>query len=115
MGGLLSAVTVATLQGETRSIAADALLPFFGLSMHLGPIADWGLNLEHNHIAVDPSTSETNQPGIYAVGDISTYPNKLKLILSGFAECAMAAHAIYGRIHPDEALHWEYSTTKGVP
>ncbi len=114
-GGRLSAVIVATLEGELRRLEADALLPFFGLSTNLGPIAEWGLNLERNLIVVDPATCETSTPGIYAVGDIAGYPGKLKLILNGFGEAAMAAHAIYRRVHPDRPLHWEYSTHKGVP
>jgi thioredoxin reductase (NADPH) len=113
--GRLDAVIVATMAGETRRLEADALLAFFGLSMNLGPIADWGLALERNLIRVDPATAETNQPGIFAVGDIAHYPGKLKLILSGFAETALAAHAIHPLIHPGEELHWEYSTTKGLP
>ncbi len=113
--GQISAVVVSTLEGEERRLEADTLLPFFGLSMNLGPIAQWGLNLDHNHILVDPATSATSQPGIYAVGDIARYPGKLKLILSGFAEAAMAAHAIHPLVHPGEVLHFEYSTTKGVP
>ncbi len=113
--GQLTAVQVATLKGEGLRLEADVLLAFYGLSMNLGPIADWQLDLQNNHIAVDPATCQTNRPGIYAVGDIVDYPNKLKLILSGFHECAMAAHAIYHRLHPDEELHWEYSTTKGLP
>jgi thioredoxin reductase (NADPH) len=83
--------------------------------MNLGPIAEWGLNLERNLVVVDPATCETNAPGIFAIGDIAGYANKLKLILSGFSEAAMAAHAIHPLVHPGEALHWEYSTTKGVP
>ncbi|HEX3497702.1 MAG TPA: NAD(P)/FAD-dependent oxidoreductase [Stellaceae bacterium] len=114
-GGRLSHVVVADLDGGTKRLEADALLAFFGLAMNLGPIAQWGLALERNHIVVDPATAETSQPGIFAIGDIATYKNKLKLILSGFAEAAMAAHAIYPRVHPGEALHFEYSTTKGVP
>ena len=114
-GGRLEAVTVKTLEGETRRLEAEILLPFFGLSMNLGPIADWGLTLDHGHVAVDPSNCQTNAPGVFAVGDIARYPGKLKLILCGFSEAAMAAHAIYGLVHPDQALHWEYSTTKGVP
>ena len=113
--GRLEAVIVRDLDGGTRALPADALLPFFGLSMNLGPIAEWGLNLDRNHIAVDPSTSMTSRDGIYAIGDIATYPNKLKLILTGFSEAAMAAHAIHPRVFPGEALHWEYSTTKGLP
>ena len=113
--GRLSAVIVRTLDGAIRRLEADVLLPFFGLSMNLGPIATWGLNLDRNLIAVDPATCATNVPGVFAIGDIATYPGKLKLILSGFSEAAMAAHTIFGLVHPDEELHWEYSTTKGVP
>jgi thioredoxin reductase (NADPH) len=83
--------------------------------MNLGPIANWGLNLERNHIKVDPASCATSAPGIFAIGDIASYPGKLKLILSGFAEAAAAAHAIYPLAHPGEVLHFEYSTTKGVP
>ena len=114
-GGKLAAVAVQTLEGETRRLEADALLPFFGLAMNLGPIARWGLALDRNHIKVDPATYETSAKGIYAIGDIASYPGKLKLILTGFAEAAAAAHAAYARVHPGEALHFEYSTTKGVP
>jgi thioredoxin reductase (NADPH) len=114
-GKQLRAVEVATLEGEKRTLAADHLLAFFGLSMDLGPIANWGLNLHLNHIRVNPTTAETNTPGIFAIGDIATYEHKLKLILCGFSEAALAAHAIYRIIHPDKALHFEYSTSKGVP
>ncbi len=113
--GTLAAVLVATLKGEVRRLEADSLLLFFGLSNDLGPIADWGLALERSQVAVDPATCETSLAGVYAIGDIAAYDNKLKLILSGFHEAAMAAHAIRHRIHPDEELHWEYSTTKGLP
>lgn len=113
--GQLSGVTVATLQGEQKTLPADVLLPFFGLSMDLGPIAGWGLALERHHLPVTPATCETNLPGIFAIGDVATYPGKLKLILQGFAEGAMAAHAIHPIIHPGQALHFEYSTSKGVP
>ncbi len=114
-GTHLSAVVVEDLDGDARHLPADVLLPFFGLSMNLGPIADWGLGLDKHHIVVDPQTCQTSTPGIFAIGDIATYPGKLKLILCGFSEAAMAAHAIYPLVHPGEALHWEYSTTKGVP
>jgi thioredoxin reductase (NADPH) len=114
-GTRLTGVVVATLKGETRVIPADNLLAFYGLSMELGPIAAWGLGLERSHVAVAPATCETNIPGIHAVGDIATYPGKLKLILQGFSEAAMAAHAIHPRVFPGEALHFEYSTSKGVP
>ena len=106
---------VATLAGETRRLEADRLLPFFGLSMDLGPIADWGLSLERGHLHVQAATCETSVPGVFAIGDVATYPGKLKLILQGFSEAAMAAHAIHPIVHPDVALHFEYSTSKGVP
>jgi thioredoxin reductase (NADPH) len=113
--GDLKQITLKTLEGTAKTIDADVLLPFFGLSMELGPIADWSLNLDMNHISVDPLTAATNQPGIFAIGDIATYPRKLKLILSGFHEAAMAAHSIHPIVHPDVPLHFEYSTSKGVP
>ncbi len=113
--GHLRAVEVADLDGKTRRLPADLLLPFFGLSMDLGPIAGWGLALERHHLAVTPATCETSTPGIFAIGDVATYPGKLKLILQGFSEAAMAAHAIHPIIFPGTALHFEYSTTKGVP
>ncbi|HET7881757.1 MAG TPA: NAD(P)/FAD-dependent oxidoreductase [Acetobacteraceae bacterium] len=113
--GVLHHVEVATLQGETRLLEADVLLPFFGLSMDLGPIAAWGLDSHLHHVKVDPATCQTSMPGVFAIGDVTTYPGKLKLILQGFSEAAVAAHAIFGIAHPGEALHFEYSTTKGVP
>jgi thioredoxin reductase (NADPH) len=113
--GALRHVEVATLQGETRRLPADVLLPFFGLSMDLGPIAAWGLDSELHHVRIDPSTCRTSTQGVFAIGDVATYPGKLKLILQGFSEAAVAAHAIFGVVHPGEALHFEYSTTKGLP
>jgi thioredoxin reductase (NADPH) len=83
--------------------------------MNLGPIADWGLDLERHHIKIEQSTCATSVPGIFAIGDIATYPGKLKLILSGFAEAAAAAYSAFPLVHPGEVLHFEYSTTKGVP
>jgi thioredoxin reductase (NADPH) len=113
--GELRAVIVADLGGLTRRLDADRLLPFFGLATDLGPVAQWGLALDHNQITVDPATCATSHNGIFAIGDVAAYPGKLKLILSGFAEAALAAHAIHPLVHPGEALHFEYSTTKGVP
>jgi len=113
--GQLSSVVVATLDGDMKRIEADTLLPFFGLSMSLGPIADWELALQHNQIAIDPSTTATSKPGIFAIGDVVTYPGKLKLILTGFAEAAIAARSAYALVHPETPLHFEYSTTSGVP
>ncbi|MFQ5971237.1 MAG: NAD(P)/FAD-dependent oxidoreductase [Alphaproteobacteria bacterium] len=114
-GGRLTAVFVESLEGERRRLEADVLLPFFGLAMSLGPLAELGLALERGQIAVEPATCETNLSGVHAIGDIACYPGKLKLILSGFSEAAMAAHAMFRRVHPDQELHFEYSTVKGVP
>ncbi len=114
-GGALTHVAVATLEGEVKKLPADVLLPFFGLAMSLGPIAAWNLDMADGHIAVDPATCQTSRPGIYAIGDVARYPGKLKLILQGFSEAAMAAHAARAHLHPGETLHFEYSTTKGVP
>lgn len=114
-GRQLMAVSVKSLEGEIKEIPADILLPFYGLSMDLGPIAHWGLQLNTHHIQIDPQDCTTNVPGIYAIGDIATYPHKLKLILTGFAEAAQAAHAIRTYLHPGEVYHFEYSTTSGVP
>jgi len=113
--GALKQVVLKDLDGNVKKIEADALLAFFGLAMNLGPIANWGLNLVKGNIAVEPSTCETSAAGIFAIGDIAQYPGKLKLILQGFAEAAMAAHAAHKIVHPGEVLHFEYSTTKGVP
>lgn len=114
-GDTLSAVLVRDLDDNVRRLEADILLPFFGLSMDLGPIRDWGLEAEQSHLLVDPASCQTNRAGIYAIGDVATYPGKLKLILCGFSEAAMAAHHAFGLVHPDEALHFEYSTSKGRP
>jgi thioredoxin reductase (NADPH) len=114
-GGKLEAVIVKNLDGQTHRLFADALLPFFGLAQDLGPIAGFGLKAEHNLIAVDPATCSTNIPGVFAVGDVAAYPGKLKLILSGFAEAALAAHAARAHLRPGEVFHFEYSTTRGIP
>ena len=113
--GRLEAVEVADLDGGTRLLRADVLLAFFGLSMELGPIATWGLDLDRSQVTVTPATCETSVPGVFAVGDVASYPGKLKLILQGFSEAAMAAHAIHAIARPGTALHFEYSTSKGVP
>jgi thioredoxin reductase (NADPH) len=113
--GQLNAVIVTDLAGNERRLDADCLLPFFGLATQLGPLSSWGLAFDDNRIAVDPRSCATSRNGIFAIGDICTYPGKLKLILTGFAEAAVAAHAIHPLVHPGEALHFEYSTTKGVP
>ncbi|WP_341764084.1 NAD(P)/FAD-dependent oxidoreductase [Candidatus Tisiphia endosymbiont of Beris chalybata] len=112
--GKLDAVGVKDLEGNIRILPANILLPFFGLAQELGPIKNWGLNLKTNHILVDPQSLETNIPGIYAIGDIANYPGKLKLILTGFAEAASSLHHAYTKVFEGKALHFEYSTTKGV-
>lgn len=114
-GTRLESVVVRDLSGGEKKLQADVLLPFFGLAMELGPIAGWGLALEKNHITVNPRTMETSEKGVFAVGDIASYPGKLKLILCGFSETAMACHAARELVYPDQAHHFEYSTTQGVP
>ncbi len=109
-GGKLEAVDVKTREGETR-IAAQMLLAFFGLTMKLGPVANWGLNLENELIPVDTERFETSEKQIFAIGDINWYPGKLKLILSGFHEAALMAHAAHGYVHPDKKLLFQYTTS----
>lgn len=109
--GLLSAVTIKDKEGRESDIACDTLLPFYGLTMKLGPVADWGLNLDRNLIPVDTEKFETSTQGIYAIGDINTYPGKLKLILSGFHEGALMAHHAFHRVYPDKKLRFQYTTS----
>lgn len=113
--GTLEAVEVKDFSNNKKILPSTALLSFFGLSQELGPIAEWGLNLNHKHIAVDNTYFRTNIENIYAIGDIATYPGKLKLILTGFAEGASAMHHAYNKVFSDKPLHFEYSTTKGIP
>ena len=112
--GILEEVIVADLDGNKKRLKADILLPFFGLAQNLGPILDFGLNVNNHHIKVDYPYFETNVKGIYAVGDVATYEGKLKLILTSFAESASALHHAYSRVFDGKALHFEYSTTKGI-
>jgi thioredoxin reductase (NADPH) len=109
-GSTLEAVTVKTKEGEER-VAVTAMLPFFGLTMKLGPIADWGLNLEENLIPVDTEKFETSEPGIFAIGDINTYPGKLKLILSGFHEAALMAQKAHQYVYPGKKVLFQYTTS----
>ncbi|HIJ39199.1 MAG TPA: NAD(P)/FAD-dependent oxidoreductase [Rhodospirillaceae bacterium] len=113
--GILSAVVVSDLEGHQRKLPADVLLAFFGLASQLGPIAQWGLEMDGHQIAVDAARLATNLPGVFAIGDIASYPGKLKLILQGFSEAAMAAQAAHCVVRPDRAIHFEHSTTLGVP
>jgi thioredoxin reductase (NADPH) len=107
----LSSVTVRGEGGSTTDVACDRLLPFFGLTMKLGPVADWGLNLHENLIAVDTEKFETSEPGIFAIGDINHYPGKLKLILSGFHEAALMSQQAHRTIYPDKRLLFQYTTS----
>jgi thioredoxin reductase (NADPH) len=108
--GALAALTVRTKDGEIR-VPANRLMPFFGLTMKLGPVANWGLNLHENLIRVDTEKFETSQPGIFAVGDINWYPGKLKLILSGFHEAALMSQAAYKLVYPGKKLLFQYTTS----
>ena len=109
--GQLSAVTIKGNDGQIVDLDCDVMMPFFGLTMKLGPIADWGLNLHENLVPVDTEKFETNVTGMFAVGDINTYPGKLKLILSGFHEVALAAQKAHRYIYPDKKLTFQYTTS----
>ncbi len=109
--GRLAGVKVTGSDGVTRVVPMDMLLVFFGLSPKLGPIAQWGLDIERKQLKVDTEKFSTNVEGIFAVGDINTYPGKKKLILSGFHECALAAFAAAPLIFPDKKIHLQYTTT----
>ncbi|MBV1702183.1 MAG: NAD(P)/FAD-dependent oxidoreductase [Hyphomicrobiales bacterium] len=109
--GILSAAVVKGEDGSLHEVACDALMPFFGLTMKLGPIADWGLGLHENLVPADTAKFETNVPGIFAIGDINTYPGKLKLILSGFHEAALAAQKVHRYVYPDKKLSFQYTTS----
>ena len=113
--GYLEEVHLQDMEGGVKRIQADTLLAFFGLSMNLGPISEWGLNLDKSHIVVDPAGCETSVSGIFAIGDVATYPSKQKLILTGFAEAAQAAHKIRSLVYPGEVFHFQYSTSQGLP
>ncbi len=108
--GALEAVTVKTKEGDER-LACNRLLPFFGLTMKLGPVANWGLNLAENLIPVDTEKFESSEKGIFAIGDINTYPGKLKLILSGFHEAALMAQAAHRIVYPDKKVLFQYTTS----
>ncbi|MCJ7528311.1 MAG: NAD(P)/FAD-dependent oxidoreductase [Methyloceanibacter sp.] len=109
--GQLRSVTVKGADGATFEQPTEVMLPFFGLTMKLGPVADWGLNLEENLIPVDTAKFETSEARIFAVGDINTYPGKLKLILSGFHEAALMAQAAHKYVYPDKKLIFQYTTS----
>ena len=110
-GKNLSHVILSDLDNNSRTLEADILLPFFGLSQDLGSLQHIGLNIKNHHIIVSHPYFETNIKGIYAIGDVATYEGKLKLILTGFAEAASALHHAYSRVFDGKALHFEYSTS----
>jgi thioredoxin reductase (NADPH) len=107
----LESIDIKNDDEETKTLKTDYALGFFGLIMQLGPIANWGLNIDKKTIDVDTEKFETNQKGIYAVGDICSYPGKLKLILSGFHEGALAARACFKLARPNEKYRFEFTTS----
>jgi thioredoxin reductase (NADPH) len=111
----VSAVVVQTHEGQTTlQIPADQVLAFYGLHPKLGPVADWGLELEKKALRVDTEKFQTSVPGIFAIGDINTYPGKKKLILSGFHEAALAAFAIQHHLFPEKRQFLQYTTTSPI-
>lgn len=107
----LSGAMCKAADGSEFRVACNRMLPFFGLTMKLGPIAEWGLNLHENLIPVDTEKFETSEPGLFAIGDINTYPGKLKLILSGFHEGALAAQKVHRYVFPEKRLVFQYTTS----
>ena len=109
--GQLRSVTVKGSDGAMFEQPTEIMMPFFGLTMKLGPVADWGINLHENLIPVDTEKFETSEKGIFAIGDINTYPGKLKLILSGFHEAALMAQQAHKYVYPDKKLIFQYTTS----
>ena len=109
--GQVSGAAIKDAKGAMTSLACDAVLPFFGLTMKLGPVANWGLDLQGDVIPVDTAKFETSVPGIFAIGDINTYPGKLKLILSGFHEAALMSQQAHRYVYPDKKLTFQYTTS----
>jgi thioredoxin reductase (NADPH) len=112
--GVVKSVSYLNRDKQVHEIDADYLIPLFGLSPKLGPIANWGLNLDKNAITVRTTDYQTNVRGIYAIGDINSYPGKLKLILCGFHEAAMMAQSAFSIVYPDQKLSFKYTTVNGV-
>lgn len=112
--GDLAAVGIKTQDGGVEQVSTDYLIPLFGLSPKLGPIAEWGLNIDKRAVEVDTRDYSTNVPGVYAIGDINTYPGKLKLILCGFHEAALMAHSAFQYLNPDKKTTLKYTTVTGV-
>ncbi|NII28851.1 NAD(P)/FAD-dependent oxidoreductase [Pseudoflavitalea sp. X16] len=112
--GKLNEVLIEGSDKTVTTMATDYLIPLFGLSPKLGPIADWGLNIDKSAISVNTFDYSTNIEGIYAIGDINTYPGKLKLILCGFHESALMAHSAFKHVYPNQRLSFKYTTVNGV-
>jgi len=112
--GILRSVDIEDKNRETLTLEADNLIPLFGLSPKLGPIAGWGLQIDKNAIEVNTEDYSTNIPGVYAIGDINTYPGKLKLILCGFHEGALMAQSAFKYIFPEQKLSFKYTTVNGI-
>jgi thioredoxin reductase (NADPH) len=112
--GVLTGVSVKGTDGKVDELAVDRVLAFFGLHPKLGPIAEWGMELEKRALKVDTEKFQTSVPGIFAVGDINTYPGKKKLILSGFHEAALAAFAIQRHLYPEKRQFLQYTTTSPI-
>ena len=110
-GGVLRAANAKPDKGDPYRVECDAMLPFFGLTMKLGPVGNWGIKLDGDLIPVDTAAFETNVPGIFAIGDINTYPGKLKLILCGFHEAALMAQKAYHYVFPEKRLVFQYTTS----
>jgi thioredoxin reductase (NADPH) len=112
--GVLNNLTVQNKAKDRQTIDADYFIPLFGLSPKLGPMENWGLNISKQAIEVDTEKFETNIPGVFAIGDINTYPGKLKLILSGFHEAALMSHGAFRYINPGKVLNLKYTTVNGI-
>jgi thioredoxin reductase (NADPH) len=110
-GGKLSAAHIKGNDNAMTKVTCDTMLPFFGLTMKLGPVANWGIELENNLIPVETASFETNVSGVFAIGDINSYPGKLKLILSGFHEAALMAQKAHRYVYPDKRLVFQYTTS----
>jgi len=107
----ISVIKIKYEDGKIEEVKTDNILSFFGLIMKLGPVTEWGLNMDKKHISVNPNNFETNKKGIFAIGDICTYPGKLKLILSGFHEAALASVECFKRARPNEKYRFEFTTS----
>ena len=110
-GKELEEVTIRKADNSEMQLPVNRMMPFFGLTMKLGPIANWGLNLEHNLVPVDTEKFQSSEKGIFAIGDINHYPGKLKLILSGFHEAALMAQAANRIVYPDKKVVFQYTTS----